>query len=532
MTTAPRETAAASTVSPGTDGGASTSRTVEGSGRPSHPWLSLLCVCLGMAMTFVNITATISSLGPIQSDLHLTATTLVWVTSAYSLAVAGLTLSAGTIGDLLGRRTVFLAGTAILGIGSLVCFFTDSSADVITGQAVMGVGGAMVLPNSLTVVSTSFHDARRRTEAISIWVGFSGIGLAAGPLIAGVLLAHFSWHSVFLVNAVISALVLLATPFFVVDTRHLGRRIDIPGVLLATVSVVALTYAVIQGSHVGYTNGHILTAWTFFLLGLVVFLVVESRSADPMLDLRLFRSVSFSTTMAVGAAGMFGFGGVPLIMVLYFERVQDTSALNTGWRLMPTLAVYVLVSAVAARLVARVGFKTMLSAGLVVTALGAVCLLATPANASYEAVWPGMVIFGLGEGLVLAPTTAAAVTSVGHDKAGMASAAVNMFRQLGNVLGTSIIGSLLTSHFAHILPQSLRRAGVPAPVAAHVAHAVSDGSSAHSPDGAEAAAIGHAIAHAFTDSVHIGLMVTAAVLIVVAIPAALFVIGRNPVGRA
>lgn len=527
MSTAPRKTSVPPTASFQVNGDRSAPERT-GASLPAHPWLSLISVCLGMSMTFVNITATVSSLASIQTDLHTSTTTLVWVTSAYALAVAGLTLCAGTVGDLIGRRTVFLIGTAVLGAGSLICFFAGDATGVIVGEAVMGVGGAFVLPNSLTVVSASFADPHRRTEAISIWVGFSGVGLAAGPLIAGVLLAHFSWHSVFLVNAAISALVLIVTPFFVVNSRHLGRRIDIPGVLLATVSVVALTYGVIQGSHVGYTDGRIIVAWGIFLAGLGAFVVVERRSGDPMLDVHLFRSASFSTTMAVGLAAMFGFGGVPLIMVLYFERVQGASALNTGWRLLPTLAVYVLVSVVAARLVARVGFKVMLSAGLVVTAIGAVCLLATPAGASYGAVWPGMVIFGLGEGLVLAPTTAAAVTSVAHERAGMASAAVNMFRQLGNVLGTSIIGSLLTSNFAHILPQRLISAGVSAPVADRVAAAAGHGGTAPAPKGPEGIAIQHAVARAFTDSVHKGLIVTAVVLLIVAIPAALFIAGRRP----
>jgi EmrB/QacA subfamily drug resistance transporter len=493
---------------------------------PRHPWFSLFCVCLGVMMTFVNVTSTISSLSAIQADLHTSTTTLVWVTSAYSLAVAGLTLSAGTLGDLVGRRTIFLVGTAVLGIGSLACFAAQDAGLVIAGEAIMGAGGAMVLPNSLTVVSTSFADTHRRTEAISIWAGFSGVGLAAGPLIAGVLLGHFSWHSVFLVNAALAVLVLAIAPLFVVNSRHAGRRLDVPGLVLATVAVVALTYAVIEGGHAGYTSSHILIAAGVFLLALAGFILVELRSADPMLELRLFRSVSFSATMAVGMAAMFGFGGLPLVMVLYIQRVQNASSLQTGWRLVPMFVVYVAVSAIAGRLAARVGFKILLVTGLVVTAIGALLLLAVPAATSSGWIWPGIVVFGLGEGLVLAPTTAAAIGSVIPQRAGMASAAINMFRQFGNVLGASVIGTLLTSHFADLLPGRLATAHLSHPLAAQVAVAATDGTPAPATAGTQAGVIGGVLARAFTDSVHLAMAVIAIVLAVVAMLAVVFIPGR------
>lgn len=483
-----------------------------GEADPRRAWLALAAVCLGVTMTFVNVTATFAALGAIQAGLHTSTTTLVWVASAYTLAVAGLVLSAGTLGDLAGRRTVFLAGVVVLGAGSLVAFAAASPAILITGEAVMGVGAAMVLPTSLTIVSRSFPDPRRRTEAISIWAGVAGIGLAAGPLIAGVLLNHFSWHAVFLVNAGIAAADLIITPFLVGNSRQPGRRLDLPGLLIGTLSVVALTYAVIQGGHTGYLSGPILAAFAVFLVTLAIFVVAELRSGDPMLDLTLFRSASFSTVMTVATIANAAFGGIALIMVLYFERVQHASALDTGWRLLPTLAVYVAVSAVAGRLVRRAGFRTLLGAGLVIAAAGALALLASPPGTSYARVWPGMVLFGLGEGLVLAPATAAAVASVAYEQAGMASAAVNMFRQVGIVLGTSVLGTVLATRFAAQLPGRLAAAGVPHQIAAQAAATASGASTAAVPGGTAGRAILASVSGALTDADHLGLVIAACAL--------------------
>ncbi|GAA2541493.1 MFS transporter [Winogradskya consettensis] len=462
-------------------------------GRSERPWLALVAVCLGVMMTFVNITATVGSLSAIQADLHASATTIVWVTSAYSLVVAGLTLSMGTLGDLLGRRLVFLAGTAVLGAGSVLAFTAHSAGALIAAEAVMGAGGAMILPTSLTIVSHNFPDPHQRTEAISIWAGASGLGLAAGPIVAGALLEGFSWHSVFLANAVLAVVVLIVTPLLVAESRHLGRRLDVPGLLLATTTVTALTYAIIEGGHNGIGAGRVLTALAVFVVALALFVVVELRSADPMLQLRLFRSVAFSTAMLVAVAAMFGFGGVPLLVVLYVQRVQGASALDTGFQLLPLFVVYIAVSAVAARLARRVGLRVMLGGGLLITAAGAALLLITPAHQSYAHVWPGLVLFGLGEGLVLAPVTAAAVASVGAERAGMASAALNMFRQIGSVLGTSILGTILTSHFASKLAEA------------------------------------EAPPTAFTESVHLGFAVAAVVFAVVSVPAWLYSVRRKAV---
>ncbi|MFI6560720.1 MFS transporter [Streptomyces sp. NPDC050534] len=492
---------------------------------PSRPWPGVLTVCLGVMMAFVNVSSTISALAAIQQDLRPTTSTLVWVTSAYSLVVVSLVMSAGTLADLVGRRAVFLGGALVFTAGSVLAFTSDSAGLLITAQAVMGIGGAAVLPSSLSIVSHSFTDPHERTRAISVWASCSGLGLAVGPIGAGLLLGSFSWHTVYLLNVVIGGTAVLLTPLLVTESRHTTRQLDLLGVPLCTVAIASATYAIIEGGSSGYTSGRIIAAYVVFAVTLVLFLVAEARHHDPMLDLRLFRNRSYSTVMGVATATMFGFVGTALITVLYMQRVQHLSALATGLRLLAMFATYIVVSAFAGPLVKKVGFTLTLTAGLVVMGAGALALLATGPFTGYGAVWPGLFVAGVGSALLTAPSTAAAVNSVPRQQAGMASSSVNMFRQLGAVLGPSVLGTIVTTRFPRHLEDRLTSAGVPAPTAAHITEAATHGGGpTHSP---LAHTVADSAARAFTDAVHLGLLIGGIALLATAVPTALFVRHRN-----
>ncbi|MFF9087438.1 MFS transporter [Streptomyces sp. NPDC014991] len=496
-------------------------------GIPAHPWRGVLTVCLGVMMAFVNVSSTIGALGAIQQDLHPSASTLVWVTSAYSLVVASLVMSAGTLADLVGRRTVFLGGAVVLTAGSLLAFAADSTGLLITAQAVMGIGGAAVLPASLSIVSHSFSDPHQRTKAIGAWASCSGLGLAVGPLGAGLLLNSFTWHAVYLIDVVIGALTVVLTPFLVTESKHPTRRLDLAGVLLGTVMIASATYAIIEGGSTGYTSGRIIAMYALFAVSLTLFLLTEARHPDPMLDLRLFRNPSYAAVMGVAAASMFGFVGTSLLAVLYMERVQQLSALATGVRLLAMFATYIVVSALAGRLVQKVGFTLMLTAGLVVLGAGALALLAVEPFTGYSALWPGLLIAGVGSALLTAPSTAAAVNSVPRLQAGMASATVNMFRQIGSVLGPSVLGTVVTTRFPRYLEERLVSAGVPSPDASRITEGAVQGDAAAEPPTALAHSVTDSAARAFTDAVHLGLLIGGIALLAVAIPTAIFVRHRN-----
>jgi MFS family permease len=484
-------------------------------------------VCIGVMMAFVNASSTIGALAAIQDDLHVSGSTLVWVTSSFTLAMVSLVMSAGTFGELYGRRLTYLVGVALFIAGSATASAAGSPGVLITGQALMGVGAAAVLPAGLAIVSTSFQDPRERTGAISIWASCAGLGLALGPLIAGFLLNHFSWHSVYLTNVALGVLALVLGLLVLSEGKHPSRHLDPLGVVLGTVTVAAATYAIIEGGVRGYGEPLIVVAYAVTVIGATAFLRVESTHHDPMLDLSLFRSASFTTVMLVGAAAMFGFVGIALLSVLHFERVDGFDALGAGVRLMPMMLSYVVFSAVAAHVVRTIGFTITLTAGLVLMGAGALALLWSGADGDYSHTWPGLLLAGTGSALLVAPSTAAAVNSVGPLQAGMASATVNLFRQLGSMLGPAVLGTIATSRFPGLLADDLAADGVPADRAQAVATSISHGQPP-SADGATLRLLPRAIPDAFTTALHGGLMTGGIVLLVIAVLAALFVRHRHP----
>lgn len=496
-------------------------------GRIPRRWLGLIVVCLGVMMAFVNITSTISALGRIQDDLHISAGTLVWLTSAYSLAVVSLVMSAGTLADLFGRRRTFISGAAVFTVGSLLAFVADSSGGLIAAQIVMGVGGAAVLPSSLTIVTTTFTDPHERTTAISAWAACSGLGLAVGPLIAGALLEHFSWHAVYLTNLLIGVAAGVLAPIFVHESKHPSRRLDPAGVLLGTVTLASATYAIIEGGSTGYAEPPIIVMYVVFVVAASLFVRVELRHPDPMLDLRLFRSASFSAVMGIAATAMFGFVGVALLSVLYMQRARQDTTLEVGVRMLILFGTFVAVSAVAPRLVRRFGFTVLLTAGLVFMGAGALTLLGTGPFDGYGAMWPGLLVTGIGGGLLIAPSSAAAVSSVPALQAGMAASAINMARQLGGVLGPSVLGTIVTTHFPDNLHHRLVDAGAPGSAADKIVAGASHGGGAELP-ASMARTVAQAVPEAFTDAVHRGLLVGGVVLLIAAVPAAFFVRHRVP----
>jgi DHA2 family multidrug resistance protein-like MFS transporter len=414
----------------------------------SRRWYALAAVCFGMMLTFLNITATISAVPAIQEDLAADSATMVWIPSIFALVVASLVLSAGTVGDVIGRRTAFVIGSAIMSAGSLSSFLAHSSGWILVAQAITGVGAALVLPNSLAIISNSFPDPKERTEAISIWAACSGLGLAIGPLSAGAVLGAFSWNAVYLINAVAALLVTLIAPLVVPRSSVHGARLDVPGLLTATITIAALTFWVIDGAHNGFGSTKAIVAIVVFVCALAAFIAYERVTDAPMLDLRLFRSPSFSTVMVVSATVLFGFTGLSLISVLFLERVGHLSAWTTGLHLLALMGTYVVVSAIAPRLLPRTGFKVMLTAGLIITAIGSLLLLRVHPHEGWTNMTVALVALGVGFGSLIAPATAAAMNSVAPVQAGMASGTVNMFRQLGGVMGTSVLGSILTSQLA------------------------------------------------------------------------------------
>lgn len=485
---------------------------------------TLAAMCLGAMMTFLQITATVSALTTIQRDLRVDPGTLIWIPSAYTLVVASLVLTAATLGNRYGRKRMFSTGVATMVAGGALVALAATPGWVIAGQLLAGAGGALILSNSLAILGATFTDPHRRTEVITAWSAASGIGLAAGPLIAGTLLQHFPWHSVFLTHIPLGVVTLLVTALWVTESRQPASRLDIPGLLLGTLTIAAAVYALIQGGRAGYTSPLAAAAWLTSAAGLVGFVLVELRARTPMLDVRLFRSASFSAVMVVAAVSLFGFTGVAILLVLFHERAQALSPLATGWRMLVLFGVYAAAAFAAGRTIRRTGFKAPLTVGLVLG--GAACLgLSTQGPSTpFSHSWALVALFGAACGLVVAPATAAALASVLPAQAGMASGAVNTARQVGAVMGTSLLGTLLTSTLLAELPDRLAAHGVPEPARSTVRAAVAAGTSGSTP---LPTPVRTALAEALTAGVQAGLRVNGVVFLVTAV-LALAVIRNRP----
>ncbi|WUR60563.1 MFS transporter [Micromonospora chokoriensis] len=485
--------------------------------------MTLIATCLGAMITFLQITATVSALTTIQRDLRIDPTTVIWIPSAYTLVVASMVLSAATLGNRYGRRRMFGAGVIAMIVGGAVVAGAPSAAWVIVGQLVAGLGGALILPNSLAILSATFTDPHRRTEVITAWSAASGVGLAVGPLIAGALLQHYQWHSVYL-STIVLGVVTLVVAIGVAESRPSAARLDVPGLLLGTVAIAAAVYAMIQGGKDGYTSPVMVVAWVVAAVALVGFVLVELRTSAPMLDVRLFRSGSFSAVMVVAAVSLFGFTGVAILLVLFHERAQALSPLDTGWRMLALFGVYAAAAFGAGRLIRRTGFKAPLTAGLVLGALASFGLAAQGPTTPFDQRWPLLALFGAASALVVAPATAAALASVAPAQAGMASGAVNAARQVGSVIGTSLLGTLLTTTMLADLPDRLAAHQVGEPTRTAVQAAVAAGATGDQP---LPDPVRSALAEALTSGVQAGLRINGIVFLVTAV-LALTVIRNRP----
>ena len=282
---------------------------------------------------------------------------------------------AGTFGELYGRRRTYFTGIALFLLGSLIAFLAGNAGAFITGQAVMGVGAAAALPSGLSIVGNSFSDQHERVRAISLWASTAGIGLAIGPLVAGTLLDNFSWHSVYLTNVALGLVAVCLIPVFITEGKHPTRQLDPLGVAVGTITIAAIAFAIIEGGANGYSTVSNVTAYVIIAVRLALFTVVELKHHDPMLDLRLFRSSSVAAIQLVAASVMFGFVGLALLAVLYLQRVAHLDAWNTGVHLLPMTLGYVVVSAIAARVVRTLGFTATLTIGLILMGSGALAML-------------------------------------------------------------------------------------------------------------------------------------------------------------
>ncbi|MGK5555365.1 MFS transporter [Actinomadura kijaniata] len=416
--------------------------------RPGRAAL-LTVACLGQFMVLLDSTIVGAALPDMQRRLHTGLSGLQWIVDAYVLLVAMLLLSGGVFADRFGRRKVFLAGVAVFTAASVLCAVAPSIGWLVAGRVLQGVGAAALSPASLALLAAAYPVPQERVRAIGLWAGFSGIGLAAGPLAGGVLVDAFGWPAIFLVNVPIGVALLLVGLRVLGESRNPNApRIDVPGTVLSVLGVGALTYGLIEGGSRGWTSPVILGGFAAAVVLLAVFVVVEGRGATPMLPLRLFRQRLFTVSNTAMVVVGFALMGSSFFFSQFFVYVQGSSILRAGLQTLPASLAMVVVSPYAGRFAARYGFRVVVTVGLALAGLGLLALGLVHAETDYGNVWWRLAVVGIGFALTMSPLTGAAIQAVSAQEGGLASGVSSTSRQIGAVLGVAVLGAVVRAREA------------------------------------------------------------------------------------
>jgi EmrB/QacA subfamily drug resistance transporter len=405
--------------------------------------LSLLIVVLDNSILNVAM-KTIATPSPV--GLGATQSELEWAINSYTLVFAGLLLTAGILGDRLGRKKTLLAGLVVFGVGSVLAAVSTSPGELITFRAVMGLGGAFVMPATLAVLMNVF-EPDEQPRAIGLWAGGVGLAIAIGPIAGGLLLDHFWWGSVFLVNVPIVLIALVAMIVLVPDSKDPAPgRLDPVGVLLSVVGLVLLVYGIIRGGQLAdFTDPQVLGTALGGLLVLVVFVLHQKRSDHPSLDIRQFRNPAFSAAIAAVALVFFALMGVTFFIVFYIQSVRGYTPLQAGLLILPLAVSQMIFSTRARHAVDRFGTRAVCVVGMLLVAVTMTGMLSLDTDSP---MWVMEVLFfaqGAGMALTMPPATVAIMQSLPREKAGSGSALNNTFRQIGGTLGVAVLGSLLSA---------------------------------------------------------------------------------------
>jgi EmrB/QacA subfamily drug resistance transporter len=427
------------------------------------PYVALFVVCFGLVIVVLDNTILNIALPALSRDLGASTSDLQWIVDSYTLTYACLMLTAGSLGDRFGRRRSLFWGVAFFGLTSAIASFATSSTLLIAARALMGVAAAFMTPASLSIVTNLFHESRERTRAIGMWAAVSSVGAAAGPVLGGILLAHYWWGSVFLVNVPISIVLVIALPIFVPETRDPHpNKVDPLGAALSIVALSAVLWATIAGPDRGWGSAPILSGYAIGIAALVAFIWWERTTDNPLLDLRFFRIPAFSAATAANAAMVMAWSGSAFMFVQLLQSVLGFSPLQAGLRVVPTAIIGACGSIAGVPLTLRYGRKRVIVFGLSLEAVGALLFLNFALSQGYAGAITYFLIFSAGQALVFSPCIASAMDSVPREKAGSASGANNTIRQVSLAFGVAITGSVMSSTYRDGLATRVSDSGLDA----------------------------------------------------------------------
>ena len=412
-------------------------------------WWTLGALCFALFMIMLDNTVVNVALPAIQSDLGISVSELEWTVAAYALTFASLLLTGGKLGDLLGRRLIFTIGLAVFTLSSLACGLSSSAPELISARAVQGIGAALMMPATLSIISATFH-ARERGMAIGIWAGVSAMALAIGPLLGGVITEHISWNWIFYVNVPIGVLAVIAAIVVVPESRDTSReqRLDLPGLVTSAVGLFALVYALIEAHSYGWTSARILGLFAIAVVALAAFVLLEMHQRVPMLDLSLFRNGTFAGANLVAILVTLAMFGIFVFFPIYMQTFRGWSPIQAGAALLPWTVMVVIFAPIAGKLSDRVGSRWLMAGGMTVVAICCLLLSTVTLHSSFWHMLPAFILGGLGMSFVMTPMSAAAMGAAPVDKAGVESGVLNTFRQVGVALGIGIMGAIISNRAA------------------------------------------------------------------------------------
>jgi EmrB/QacA subfamily drug resistance transporter len=480
-------------------------------------WLTLLVLCLSLTIigidnTILNVALPTLAHPTSAGGLGASGSELQWIVDTYVLVFAGLLLTAGSLGDRFGRYRALAFGLALFGVGSILSAFAASASMLIGTRALMGVGAAFIMPATLSIITNVFTNPHERARAIGVWAGVAAVGIGIGPIVGGLLLEHFWWGSVFLINVPVVGVALVGGFLFVPDSRDPSApRLDPLGSLLSIAGLTALIWAIIEGPTHGWTSPEVLLAFGIGGAVVLAFLFLEARYPSPMLDLRFFENPRFSAASSAIMFTYLALFGMTFLLTQYLQSVLGYSTVEAGATGLPLATMLVVFAPRSPRLVARFGSKLVVAGGMFLAALSLVGMSTFEVNSSLIRVILVTMLLGFGMAHVVAPATESIMGALPREKAGVGSAMNDTTRQMGGAIGVALLGSITASRFAsqmnaglaHIVPTRLLENAKESIGAALGTARAAPSSNAHIADVARAS---------FVSGMHISLLVGAAII--------------------
>jgi EmrB/QacA subfamily drug resistance transporter len=485
-------------------------------------WWALGAMCFALFMIMLDNTVVNVALPSIQRSLHASTSSLEWTVNAYTLSFAVLLVTGGRLGDLFGRRKVFLAGVVVFASASAAIGFSPSDTWLVAWRAVQGAGSALMMPATLSIITNAFPP-QERGKAIGTWAGVSAMALAIGPVVGGFLVESVSWQSIFFLNLPVAVGAVMIALFAVRESRDdtVARSVDVPGVATLSIGLAALVLALVEGNGWGWSSPRELAMFAVALVGLAAFALVERRRAVPMVDFAFFRSRTFLGANIVAFIVSFAMLAMFFFLALYMQNIRGYSPLQAGIRFLPSTVMIIVIAPLAGRLADKVGSRPLITFGLLCVSGALFWQSGLTVSSGYGALLPGFMLMGLGMGFVMSPMSLAAMNAVDQAKAGVASGILSMNRMVGGTFGVAILGALVATLGRSQIDQLLP--ALPDSARSRVADSLGSGGVQHGVPGR----VIDASKEAFVYALHYGLLLGSGVALLGAL-AAFALIRRSP----